>query len=71
MQIYLQVKPQVAPQAGENPNNADKVIVFKNFAPFTGCISEINNTQIDNARDMDAVMPMYNLIEYSNNHQKV
>ena len=59
------MKPQVAPQAEENPNNADKVVVFKNCAPFTGCISEINNTQIDNARDMDAVIPMYSLIEYN------
>ena len=34
--------------------------------PFSDCISEINNTQIDNAKDLDVVMPMHNLIEYSN-----
>ena len=39
----------VAPQAGNNPNNDDKKVVFKNWAPVTGYISEIKNTQIDNA----------------------
>ena len=39
-------------------------------APFTNCISEINNTQIDNAKDIDIVMSMYNLIEYSDNYAK-
>ena len=48
----------------------DKVLAFKNYAPFTNCISEINNTQIDNAKDIDIVMPMYNLIEYFDNHSK-
>ena len=41
----------------------DKGAAFKNCAPFTNCISEINNTQIDNAKDIDIVMSMYNLIE--------
>ena len=39
-------------------------------APFIDCIREISNTQMDNARVIDVVMPMYNLIEYSNNHSK-
>ena len=43
-------------------------VVFKNCAPFTNCISKINNTQIDNAEDINVVIPMYNLIEYSNNY---
>ena len=45
----------------------NKGVTFKNCAPFTDCISEINNTQIDNAKYIDVVMSMYNLIEYSNN----
>ena len=45
-------------------------VVFKNCAPSTNCIREINNTQIDNAKDNDVVMAMYNLIEYSNNYSK-
>ena len=53
-----------------NRNNNDKELVFKNCAPFTDCISEINSAQIDNAKDIDVVMPMYNLIEYSDNYSK-
>ena len=45
-----------------------KGVIFKNCAPFTDCISEINNTQTDNAKYIDVVMAMYNLIEYSNNY---
>ena len=56
----------VAPQ-GDNPNNEDKIVVFENCTPYTDCISEINNTQLDNAEDIDVVTPKYNLIEYSNN----
>ena len=51
-------------------NNTNKKVIFKNCVPFTNCISEINNTQIDNAKDIDIVMPMYNLIEYSDNYAK-
>ena len=43
---------------------------MKNCASFTDCISETNNTQIDNAKDIYVVMPMYNLIEYSDNYSK-
>ena len=45
-----------------------KIIIIKNCAPFVYCISEINNTQIDNTKDIAIVMPMYNLIEYSDNY---
>ena len=44
-----------------------KSLAFKNNAPFTNCISKINNVLIDNAEDLDIVMPMNNLIEYSKN----
>ena len=52
------------------PNNADKKVIFKNCAPFTSFISRIDNTQIDDSQYIDAVMSMYNLIEYSDNHSK-
>ena len=52
-------------------NNTNKKVIFKNCAPFTDCISKINNTQVDNAKDIDIVMPMYNLIEYSDNYSKI
>ena len=55
---------------GAAANNTNKKVIFKNCAPFTNCISELNNTQIDNAKDIDIVMPMYNLIEYSDNYAK-
>ena len=53
---------------GATVNNTNKKVIFKNCAPFTSCISKINNTQIDNAEYIDIVMPMYNLIEYSDNY---
>ena len=56
--------------AGAAVNNINKGVIFKNCAPFTNCISEINNTQIDNAKDIDIVMPIYNLIECSDNYAK-
>ena len=55
---------------GAGANNINKKVIFKNWAPFTNCISEINNTQIDNAKDIDIVKAMYNLIEYSDNYAK-
>ena len=55
---------------GAVANNTNKKVIFKNCAPFTNSINEINNTQIDNAKGIDIVMPMYNLIEYSNNYEK-
>ena len=56
--------------AGAAVNTTNKKVIFKNCAPFTNCISEINNTQVDNAKDIDIVMPMYNLIAYSDNYTK-
>ena len=55
---------------GAPANNTNKKVIFKNCAPFTNCISKINNTQIDNAEYIDIVMSMYNLIEYSDNYSK-
>ena len=56
--------------ADADVNNTNEKIIFKNYAPFTNCISEINNTHLDNAKDLDIVMPMYNLTEYSDNYSK-
>ena len=50
--------------------NSNIRVVFKTFAPFTNCISEIIKTQIDNAKDLDIVIPMHNLIEPSDNYSK-
>ena len=71
---YIFVKGTIsvnnAAAAGAAVNNTNKKVIFKNCAPFTNCISEINNTQVDNAKDIDIVMSMYNLIEYSDNYAK-
>ena len=71
---YILVKGTISANntaaAGAAANNINKKVIFKNCAPFTNCISAINNTQIDNAKDIDIVMPMYNLIEYSDNYAK-
>ena len=56
--------------ATKQADERDKGVTFKNCAPFTKCINRINNTEIDNAKDIDIVMPMYNLIEYSDNYSK-
>ena len=48
----------------------NRSLAFKNNAPFTNCISKIDNVLIDNAEDLDFVMPMYNLIEYSKIYRK-
>ena len=56
--------------AGGEANNR-KNITINYCAPCTNCINEINNTQIDNAKDIDIVTPMYNLIEYIDNYSKL
>ena len=48
----------------------NRFLAFKNNAPFTNCISKINNVLIDNAEDLNVVMSMYNLLEYSKNYKK-
>ena len=45
-------------------------MTFKTNAPFINCILKINGIQIDNAEDLDGVMRMYNLLEYSKNYRK-
>ena len=48
-----------------------KNVIFKNCAPFANCISRINNTQVDDAYDIDVIIPVYNLIEYSDNYSEI
>ena len=70
---YILVKGNISvnnTEAAAAPNNVNKIVIFKNCAPFTNCRRKINNTQIDNAEYIDIVLPMYNLIEYSDNYSK-
>ena len=59
-----------ADDAAKKLDERDKGVAFKNCSPFFKCISRINNTEIDNAKDIDIVMPLYNLIEYGDNYSK-
>ena len=67
--VYILVRGRItitvvgADAAARQTDERDKGVAFKNCAPFINCISEINDTQVDNAKDIDIVMPMYNLIE--------
>ena len=56
--------------AARQADEGNKGVIFKNWAPFTNCKSEINNTEIDNVKDIDIVILMYNLIEYGDNYSK-
>ena len=71
---YIHVKRTIpvidTAAADADANNTNKKVIFKNCAPFTKCISEVNNTNVDDAKDIDIVTPMYNLIEYSDNYSK-
>ena len=74
---YILVKGTItvtAPGVNNNPNNiSDKrngPVILKNNAPFVSCITRINSELIEDADDLDIVMPIYNLLEYSNNYRK-
>ena len=73
---YILVKGTIAITGAGNDDatkqldERNKGVTFKNCAPFTKCISRINNTDIDNAQDIAIVMPMYNLVEYRDNYSK-
>ena len=54
--------------AAKRIDERNKGVISKSCEPFTDCINEINNTQIDNAKYIDVVTPMHNLIKYSNNY---
>ena len=51
-------------------SNTNKKLIFKICVPFTNCVSKINNAQLDNIKDIDIVIPMYNLIEHNDNYSK-
>ena len=61
---------QGAIEAEQQTDRNIKQVTFKNSALFTDCLTEINDTQIDNLKDLDVVMLMYNLIAYSDNYSR-
>ena len=66
---YIVVKRTITVRRLNN-NAFDKKLAFKNNVPFISRMSKTNNVLIDNAEDLDVVMPMYNFIEYSKNYSK-
>ena len=73
---YILVK-ETTTVVGQRANDAaiaadrnNNEVIFKNSTSFSKQISKINNADIDNAEDLDIVMPMYNLLEYSNHYSK-
>ena len=71
--VYILIKGNLTvnntAEAGASADNTNKKVKFKNCAPFTNCISKINNAQIGDAEYIDIVMSMYNLIVYSDNQK--
>ena len=67
---YIVVEGDITLEGNKDANKTNKSLVFKNNAPFIKCISKVNGIKIDNAEDLDVVMHMYNLLEYSKNYKK-
>ena len=67
---YIVVKGDITVTEPDNAKR-NKSVAFKNSAPFINCMSKINSAQIDNAKDLGVVMPMYNLLQYSKNYRKI
>ena len=68
--IIITGGPDDPSDANKGADERGKGVIFKNCSPFINCKAEISNTETDNAKDIDIVMPMYNLIEYSDNYSK-
>ena len=64
--VVKETKYLLAAAANGN-DKSEEVVTFENNAPFSSCISKINSTLTENAKELDIVMPMYNLSEYSQN----
>ena len=59
---------QAADSAAIQADRNNKQVIFKNFEPFTDCVTETNNSKVDNAKDPVVALSMYNLIEYNDNY---
>ena len=70
--VYIVVKETITVQTESNRDidGYNRDLILNNSASFTNCISKINDVLIDNAEDLDIVMPMYNFIEYIKNYSK-
>ena len=66
--VYIVLEWDITFDGDNDTNKQNKNLAFKNNSPFINCISKINGVKIDNAEDLDVVIPMYNLLEYSKNY---
>ena len=67
---YVWVKGKITITNPNDNANFNKELTLKNNVPFISCISKSNNELVENAEDLDILMPMYNLLEYSKNYEK-
>ena len=67
---YIFVKGNITLEGDNDANKRNKNLAFKNNAPFINCLSKINGVKIDNAEDLDVLIPIYNLLEYGKNYRK-
>ena len=67
---YILVNGTITVAGNQPRERQNRPLVLKNNAPFVSCITRINNELIEDADDLDTVMPMYNLLEYSKNYRK-
>ena len=67
---YIVAEGDITLEEDNDANKRNKNLAFKNNARFISCISKINGEKIYNTEDLDVVMPMYNLLEYSKNYRK-
>ena len=65
---YIVAYGRISIRGTNTANRINKMLVFKNNAPFKSCISKVNNTFIDNSENLYIVIPMYNFLEYSDNY---
>ena len=74
MTVTADAYPANPPNPNAKANNIrdkrNRPVILKNNALFISCITKINNELIEDAEDLDVVMPMYNLLEYSKNYRK-
>ena len=67
---YLWVKGTITVTNPSSNVNFDRRLTLNNNAPFISCVSKINGELVENAEDLDIVIPMYNLLGYSKNYEK-
>ena len=68
---YIVVMGRITIRDNNNVNRISKKLTFKNNTPFRSCMLKVNNWFTDNAEDLDIVIPMHNLLEYSHNYSMI